>query len=409
MHNKNLKYISLFLVIILLLSGCFYDENGFDDEGINKITQTKYDKDGYDKNRLDKYGFNKEGIHKITQTQFDENGFDKERLDKNGFDDKGIHKITQTTYDDNGFNKERLDKNGFNKEGVHKFTQTQYDEKGFDINGFNKNNINKNGCFRTELNILCLKEITSNVNNLIESYEKINEIDREINNYKKTQKYDVKDSFESTTEFEERKNNLLKSEYIRDKTILKDDLLKSISITTSKYIAIEIDNMYEYKDNCRIDYNFNLDREMYDIKYLADNETYDLKMKNTLTLYNLKTDRAAYPSIMRVSPPAYMYYTGYIISFNLNSMKNNFSFKIPLEKAKILRNDLKINVVLKVNEIIKNQDVYLDCRQDGSSVGFTRLGGGRTYDEVKWFNLKSEIKYILVSTTSGEIIHVEEY
>ena len=46
------------------------------------------------------------------------------------FDENGIHKFTNTKYDPNGFDKE-----GFDKEGLHRDTKNKYDPNGFDKYG----------------------------------------------------------------------------------------------------------------------------------------------------------------------------------------------------------------------------------------------------------------------------------
>ena len=55
--------------------------NYFDENGINKFTNTKYDRKGFKEK-----GFDKEGLHKDTKNKYDPNGFDK----------YGKHKDTNT-------------------------------------------------------------------------------------------------------------------------------------------------------------------------------------------------------------------------------------------------------------------------------------------------------------------------
>lgn len=49
------------------------------------------------------------------------------------FNNEGINKYTGTRYDKDGFTK-----NGFDVNGFHKYTKTKYDEEGFDKSGYNK-------------------------------------------------------------------------------------------------------------------------------------------------------------------------------------------------------------------------------------------------------------------------------
>ena len=80
--------------------------------------------------------FDESGIHKYTNTKYDFNGFDKE----------GLHKDTKDTYDPNGFDKYgkhkdtkyKYNPNGFDKHGLHKDTKNEYDPNGFYMNGKHK-------------------------------------------------------------------------------------------------------------------------------------------------------------------------------------------------------------------------------------------------------------------------------
>lgn len=83
-----------------------------------------------DESRSEEYdgrGFDKNGIHKITKTKYDDYGYDKNWIDKKGFDWKGIHVETGTEYDLEGYDKEEYDRYGFNKENKHKDTKESYD------------------------------------------------------------------------------------------------------------------------------------------------------------------------------------------------------------------------------------------------------------------------------------------
>ena len=78
-----------------------YDEYGFDERGINKMTNTEYDS----------HGFNKYGIHKETKKTYDKYGFRRD----------GINILTNTIYDRNGY-----DINGMNRCGYHIFHNLIY-------------------------------------------------------------------------------------------------------------------------------------------------------------------------------------------------------------------------------------------------------------------------------------------
>ena len=148
-----------------------YTHDGFDRKGINKDTGTKYDKDGYnilgydkdgynrkgyDKDGYNRKGFAHDGFHRDTGTKFDPEGYNRSgynaeafnreginritgtRFDKKGFDINGIHETTGTKYGTDGYDKTGYDKNGFNKKGKHIVTKTIYDEEGYDKDGYNR-------------------------------------------------------------------------------------------------------------------------------------------------------------------------------------------------------------------------------------------------------------------------------
>ncbi len=68
--------------------------NEFNEDGINKDTGTKYDRDGFNKS-----GFNIQGIHKDTGTKYDTEGFDRSGYDKdyNTRDELLKHNISSST------------------------------------------------------------------------------------------------------------------------------------------------------------------------------------------------------------------------------------------------------------------------------------------------------------------------
>ena len=89
----------------------------------------------------------KDGYHKITGTKFDEYGFDKD-----GFDYGGYHKTTDTKFDEYGYDKDGFTRYGWSLDGINKYTLTKFDKDGFDINGFNKYGYNRLGWTRDGIN-----------------------------------------------------------------------------------------------------------------------------------------------------------------------------------------------------------------------------------------------------------------
>lgn len=87
------KFLILFLSIILLTS-CTdkVDERGFYIEGknagINKITKSEYDKEGYDINGYNKYGFDRSGYDKKGYNSL---GYDKNGINRRGYDKEGVY------------------------------------------------------------------------------------------------------------------------------------------------------------------------------------------------------------------------------------------------------------------------------------------------------------------------------
>lgn len=82
--------ISLFLLVFLTSCMDKVDERGFYIEGknigINKMTKSIYDNEGYDINGYNKYGFDKTGYDKkgYNSLGFDKNGINKKGYDKDG-------------------------------------------------------------------------------------------------------------------------------------------------------------------------------------------------------------------------------------------------------------------------------------------------------------------------------------
>lgn len=82
--------ISFFLAFFMVSCGDRLDERGFyltgKNTGINKITNTIYDEQGYDIKGYNKYGFDKNGYD---SKGFDVEGFDVNGINKRGFDRQG--------------------------------------------------------------------------------------------------------------------------------------------------------------------------------------------------------------------------------------------------------------------------------------------------------------------------------
>ena len=119
----------LLIIFCIIITGCFdkTDEKGFYIEG------------------------RKKGIHKETNTKYNSNGFDK----------NGYNKLTNSTFDKEGWNYY-----GFNKERINKETGTLYNIEGWDIKSFNKEGIHKETGFNfvsSKYNLLMRTYETSNI------------------------------------------------------------------------------------------------------------------------------------------------------------------------------------------------------------------------------------------------------
>ena len=128
------------------------DKDGFDEDGIHKVTGTKFDESGYDIRGYDRAGFNIDDIHQRTRTRFSLSGFDKQGYDKTKFNIYGIYKDTGTPYDSDGYdrygyNELGYDKNGYNEEGYNKdgYHTSGYNREGYNKEGYNKEGYNKEG------------------------------------------------------------------------------------------------------------------------------------------------------------------------------------------------------------------------------------------------------------------------
>ena len=150
------------------LTGTKFDNHGFDKNSIHKVTKTKFDEDGihkltgtkFDEDGFDKYGFDgDDGIHKVTGTKLTEDGFDIRGFNEMGFDRNGVHRngtrfneggisVNGTRFNKAGFNKAGFskagfDKYGFDNGGIHKETFTNLDEDGFNKDGFDEYDIHR--------------------------------------------------------------------------------------------------------------------------------------------------------------------------------------------------------------------------------------------------------------------------
>lgn len=138
------------------------DENGFNLDGFNLVTNSPFDEDGFDINGIHKNtgveynerGFNCRGIHKTTRHVYDEHGYDFNGFDERGFDKNSIHETTLCLYDEqgydvDGFNEKGTNRNGqkrgdfFDEEGINTITKTEFNENGVDANGFDYRGFDK--------------------------------------------------------------------------------------------------------------------------------------------------------------------------------------------------------------------------------------------------------------------------
>ena len=169
---------------IHFITGTGFNKDDFDIDEIHKVTKTKYDEKGLDilrrldpnrtdfqithiksktessklfELKIDSRGFDLEGTNVKTKTKFAEDGWSKElkHQDTNsiydskgydffGFHKCGIHRITCLIYGLDGWSKYGINEKGFLKNGLHK-NGTKYDDEGFDINGYNEQNLDRNG------------------------------------------------------------------------------------------------------------------------------------------------------------------------------------------------------------------------------------------------------------------------
>ena len=67
-------------------------------------------------------------FEEVKNREFKEEEPEKPKKYSNYFDENGINKFTNTKYDPKGFDKEGINKEGFDKEGLHKDTKNKYDK-----------------------------------------------------------------------------------------------------------------------------------------------------------------------------------------------------------------------------------------------------------------------------------------
>lgn len=150
------------------LTGTKYNTAGVDKQGYNeagwqirtgrnKFTKTMYDENGLDmygcdingfnQDGFDKNGFGRDGVNRETGTLFDKRGFDK-----NGYSERGLNRFGQdregyfsSGYNEVGYNREGYNRQGFNREGIHRETGTNYDAEGYDASGFDDTDVDRQG------------------------------------------------------------------------------------------------------------------------------------------------------------------------------------------------------------------------------------------------------------------------
>lgn len=118
------------------ITNSIYDENGFTHEGIHKDTGTEYSPQGW----------NYYGLNQKTQDYYDENGWTFDGINRQGFNREGYNVWTKSKYDFANFDFAGINKNthtkyderGFDNHQIHNVTHTKYDERGFDYEGKNK-------------------------------------------------------------------------------------------------------------------------------------------------------------------------------------------------------------------------------------------------------------------------------
>ncbi|WP_299573027.1 exopolysaccharide Pel transporter PelG [uncultured Leptotrichia sp.] len=135
-------------------TGREYDKNGWNYYGLNEKTQDYYDETGWTFDGINRQGFNREGYNVWTKSKYDYANFDfqginkntKTRYDERGFDNNQIHSKTHTKYDERGFDYggkhkdtgTEYDKDGWNFYGLNEKTKTYFDSNGYTREGLDK-------------------------------------------------------------------------------------------------------------------------------------------------------------------------------------------------------------------------------------------------------------------------------
>lgn len=108
-------------------TGHIVDEHGFDYLHF-------YHKKNLELSLYDSHGFDYRGIHKTTGTNLNGNQFDIDGYYYEKIGDQFVK--TDSKYDPNGLNIDRLDERGFSANGFYNGKRRRVDENGFDVNGF---------------------------------------------------------------------------------------------------------------------------------------------------------------------------------------------------------------------------------------------------------------------------------
>ena len=142
-----------------------YDNYGFDYTGTHRKTKNKVNANNFD---IDGYWYKKENKSLVrTNSKYDSNGYDIDRLDRHKFSKNGYYCGTKRRYDDNGF-----DVNGINNR-----TNRPYDLNGLDIDGVKVELTPEDVAY---LNKLITQINISNRMGIEDIFEEIKEWDRDL-------------------------------------------------------------------------------------------------------------------------------------------------------------------------------------------------------------------------------------
>ena len=146
--KKNFIFV---ILILIFIAGCSsLDSRGFylsgEKKGLHKVTETKYNVEGYDKDGFDEKGFNREGYNSLgyNKTGYNKEGYNKEGYHLDGYDKEGYNR---EGYNREGYDEFGYDKNGYNKEGYNEegYDKNGYNKKGYNLEGYNKEGYDKKG------------------------------------------------------------------------------------------------------------------------------------------------------------------------------------------------------------------------------------------------------------------------